>query len=71
MLHDHKDDERLLTRKEAAKLLGVKEMTLAIWKTNNRYNLPVVKVGRLAKYRYSDLMAFIEKGTVNKSTDCE
>jgi excisionase family DNA binding protein len=71
MLHDHKDDERLLTRKEAAKLLGVKEMTLAIWKTNNRYNLPVVKVGRLAKYRYSDLMAFIEKRTVNKSTDCE
>lgn len=71
MLHAHKDYERLLTRKEAAKLLGVKEMTLAIWKTNNRYNLPVVKVGRLAKYRYSDLMAFIEKRTVNRPTDCE
>lgn len=74
MLHAHKDDERLLTRKEAAELLGVKEMTLAtlaIWKTNNRYNLPVVKVGRLAKYRYSDIMAFIEKRTVNRPTDCE
>lgn len=71
MLHAHKDYERLLTRKEAAKLLGVKEMTLAIWKTNNRYNLPVVKVGRLAKYRYSDLIAFIEKRTVNRPTDCE
>ena len=71
MLHAHKDYERLLTRKEAAELLGVKEMTLAIWKTNNRYNLPVVKVGRLAKYRYSDLIAFIEKRTVNRPTDCE
>lgn len=71
MFHTDNDDERLLTRKEAAKLLGVKEMTLAIWKTNNRYNLPVVKVGRLAKYRYSDLMAFIEKRTVNRPTDCE
>ena len=71
MFHTDNDDERLLTRKEAAKLLGVKEMTLTIWKTNNRYNLPVVKVGRLAKYRYSDLMAFIEKRTVNRPTDCE
>ena len=61
--------ERLLNRKEAAQLLGVKEMTLAVWKTNNRYHLPVVKVGRLAKYRYSDLMAFIEKRTVNKNAD--
>ncbi len=53
----------LLTRKEAAELLGVKEMTLASWKTTRRYNLPVVKVGRLVKYRYTDLMAFLERRT--------
>ena len=60
---------RLLTRKEAAAFLGVTEITLAIWKCNNRYSVPCVKVGRLAKYRYSDLLQFIERRTVNKPTD--
>lgn len=60
-------EENLLTRKEAAKFLGVKEITLATWKSVNRYNLPVVKVGRLAKYRYSDLLKFIDRQTVNRS----
>ncbi len=49
----------LLSRKEAAAYLGVAEQTLAIWKTTGRYSLPVVKIGRLAKYRKSDLDAFI------------
>ena len=57
---------RLLTRKEAANFLGVKEITLAIWKSSKRYDIPVVKVGRLAKYRYSDLLEFVERRTVNK-----
>ena len=59
---------RLLTRKEAADFLGVKEITLAIWKSTQRHGLPVVKVGRLAKYRYSDLLAFVDRQTVNKPT---
>lgn len=49
----------LLTRKEAAVYLGVSERTLAIWKCTGRYSLPVVKIGRLAKYRKADLDAFI------------
>jgi len=52
--------ERLLSRKEAAELLGVSPATLAVWKSTNRYPLPVVKVGGLAKYKVSDLEAFIE-----------
>lgn len=60
--------ERLLSRKEAAEFLGVKEMTLGVWQSTKRYEIPMVKVGRLAKYRYSDLMHFIERRTVNKST---
>jgi hypothetical protein len=43
--------------------LGVAEQTLAIWKTTGRYSLPVVKIGRLAKYRKSDLDAFIANRT--------
>jgi len=53
----------LLSRKEAAAYLGVAEQTLAIWKTTGRYSLPVVKIGRLAKYRKSDLDAFIASRT--------
>lgn len=54
---------RLLTRDEAAELLNLKPNTLAVWKTTHRHHIPVVKVGRLARYRYEDLLAFIEKRT--------
>lgn len=58
---------RLLTRKQAAEYLGVSEITLGLWKSTKRYNLPVVKVGRLAKYRYGDLLDFVDQRTVNRS----
>ena len=58
--------EKLLTRKEASKFLGVKENTLAVWATNKRYNLPFYKVGRLVKYKISDLEKFIN---FNKRND--
>lgn len=58
----------LLSRKEAAEFLGVKVITLAIWKSTHRYNIPVVKVGRLVRYRFADLLEFIEKRTVNQPT---
>jgi excisionase family DNA binding protein len=57
----------LLTRKEAATYLGVTESTLAVWACVKRYNLPYVKVGRLVKYRRSDLEAFIERRMVSST----
>lgn len=54
----------LLSRREAAKYLGVTEHTLAVWKCTKRYALPVVKVGRLVKYKKSDLDNFINKQTL-------
>ncbi len=63
---DETNKNRLLTRKEAADFLGIRLNTLALWKSTKRYNLPVVKVGRLAKYRYGDLLEFVEQRTVNK-----
>lgn len=53
----------LYTRKQAAEFLGVKENTLAVWYATRRYDLPVVKVGRLRKYRLSDLLEFLDKQT--------
>ncbi len=60
---EHPDGERLLTRKEAADYLGVAENTLSVWASEGRYRLPYIKVGRLVKYRLSDLREFIARNT--------
>ena len=57
-------ESQLLSRRQAAQYLGIKEQTLAIWKCTGRYSLPCVKIGRLVKYRKSDLDAFIAVCTV-------
>lgn len=56
----------LMTRKQAAEFLGVSEGTLAVWACTKRYKLPMVKIGHLAKYKLSDLEAFIERRTVGR-----
>ena len=53
----------LLRRKQAAAYLHISERTLAIWQSTGRYDLPCVKIGRLAMYRKADLDAFIERRT--------
>lgn len=67
MIHTttNKPREELLTRKQAANFLGVTEHTLAVWACTKRYKLPFIKVGRLVKYRYSDLLAFLDSRTEN------
>jgi len=55
----------LLTRREAAEYLGVTAETLAVWHCTKRYPIPVVKIGRLAKYRKSDLDAFIQSRVID------
>jgi excisionase family DNA binding protein len=55
---------QLLTRKEAAKYIGVEPETLQNWACTKRYNLTYIKVGRLVKYRQADLDAFLSKRTV-------
>jgi len=60
MLLDTHNSTKILNRKEAAEFLGLQENTLAVWATTKRYKLPYIKVGRLVKYRLSDLQAFLE-----------
>ncbi len=57
------DEEVLLTRAEAAEFLGIKEGTLAVWATHKEH-LNIVKIGRLVRYRKSDLIEFINRRTV-------
>ena len=59
------NQNELLNRQEAADFLGVSKGTLEVWACTKRYPLPYVKIGRLAKYRKSDLLQFIEDRTVN------
>jgi excisionase family DNA binding protein len=56
----------LLTREQAADYLGVAPQTLAVWamaKNRPHRPLPFVKIGRLVRYRRSDLDAFITANT--------
>ena len=54
----------LLTPTEASAILGVTVNTLEVWRCTRRYLLPWVKVGRLVRYRRTDLEAFITSRTV-------
>ena len=58
------NQSNLLTNEEAAEYLGVASNSLAVWRTTKRYAIPYVKVGRLVKYRLTDLEAFIESRTI-------
>ncbi len=53
----------LLTTEEAARILGVKPQSLAVWRLHGE-NLPFVKVGRLVRYRRSDIEKWLEAQTV-------
>ena len=55
----------LLYREQAAEYLGVNPRTLSNWACTGRYDLPVVKIGRLAKYRRRDLEKFIDSRTTS------
>ena len=54
------DIDRLLTPNQVARKLGVSVETLNVWRATKRYNLPYVKVGRLVRYRATDVEAFIK-----------
>lgn len=56
---DANDD--LLTPGEAAAYLKVAVKSLSIWRSTKRYNLAYVKVGRLIRYRRSDLQTFVSE----------
>jgi excisionase family DNA binding protein len=55
--HTH---SKLLNPPEAAEFLGISKITLAGWRCSKRYSLPYIKVGRLVRYRRSDLVEFLE-----------
>ena len=58
--------DRLVATAEAAQILGAEHGTLVVWRSQKRYPLPYVKIGRKVRYRVSDLLAFIEARVVRQ-----
>ncbi len=50
----------LLDEKQAATLLQVTPGTLSVWRSTGRYQIPFIKVGRLVRYRQTDLINWLE-----------
>jgi hypothetical protein len=58
--------ERLLTSTKASELLGIKPKSLA----NSRYtgtgiDIPYIKLGKVVRYKESDIQAYIKANTFN------
>jgi len=60
-MNNQNNANRLITREEAAEILGLKPQTLAKWACLKRGDLKMVKLGRSVRYRLKDLEEFIEE----------
>jgi excisionase family DNA binding protein len=58
----------LFTEAEAADYLDLAPSTLSVWRATKRYPLKYIKVGRLVRYRRSDLEAWLESRTQNNGS---
>lgn len=63
----HTPPEPLLTPEEAAQYLNIAQRTLGKWHRSGTYGLVSIKVGRLVRYRRSDLDAFLERRSRGRS----
>ncbi len=55
----NQNTDPLFTPQQTSEYLGVSHDTLSVWRCEKRYNIPYLKVGRLVKYRKSDLDAWL------------
>jgi excisionase family DNA binding protein len=55
---------QLITRKEAAQILGTTSGTLANWAHREKMGLPYIKIGASVRYKLKDVLAFIEQQTL-------
>jgi excisionase family DNA binding protein len=63
-MNDTVSHSKLVTRRQAAEVLGLRPQTLAAWSMTGKYGLPVVKVGRSVRYRLSDLEQWLASRTI-------
>lgn len=58
----------LLSPAQASSLLGLSEQTLAVWRANGTQKLAYLRVGRGIRYRYQDVLTFIESNKGSHSS---
>ena len=58
------ENDPMLTRKEAARFLGLQPSTLDAWASRGTVKLPFAKLGGAVRYRQSDLEKFIKSNRV-------
>ena len=56
-------EDELITREEAAEMIGVSVKVLRQWAYTNRWNLPYIKKGKDVFYRVSDVQKCIKART--------
>ena len=52
---------KLLTTEQTADLIHVVPGTLSVWRSEGRYNLKYIKIGRKVFYDESDIQDFLEQ----------
>jgi excisionase family DNA binding protein len=62
---DIKARSELFSNLQAAIYLGITPRTLEVWRCVKRHEIPYLKVGRLVKYRKTDLDAWLKSRTIN------
>ena len=60
-----KNTSPLLNVDEAADFLGITAHTLDVWRCTKRHLIPYLKIGRLVKYRKSDLENWLATRIIN------
>jgi excisionase family DNA binding protein len=63
--------DELLTPDDVAELLDVSPQTLASWRTTGRYELPFLRIGRLVRYRRSDIEEFLDSLDTAEASDLD
>lgn len=59
---------KLLPDIQTAKILDTTTGTLAVWRSTGRIDLPYIKVGKNVRYRYGDILDFIDRHTMTQTT---
>jgi excisionase family DNA binding protein len=58
----------LLNTEQAATYLGVTSRTLEVWRCTKRHAIPYIKVGRLVKYRKTELDHWLARQTIGANS---
>ncbi len=57
------EENQLLTSSQVSKMLNVHMETLRIWRLIQKDKLPYIRIGRLIRYKKSDVEALIQNGS--------